>query len=222
MFDAGRALFDPMLWWYPRRIQKIDNDAFRGMAVEKKPTTSTDQEKQSGSSDTPSRRDFLILASGAVGAVGAGAFAWPFIKSMNPAADVLALSAIDVDLKPIAEGQAITVMWRGKPLFIRHRTPQEIKDMSLVPLSHLKDPQTDGERFQQNPKWLVVVGVCTHLGCVPSGQKPSDNHGHYGGWFCPCHGSEYDLSGRIRQGPAPRNLEVPPYRFLNDTTIRVG
>ncbi len=174
--------------------------------------------------ETPhkSRRDFLILASSAVGVVGGAGFVWPLIKSMNPAADVLALASIEIDLKPIKEGQAITVMWRGRPLFIRHRTPQEIQDAKNVNLKDLVDPQSDTERFKQHPQWLIVVGVCTHLGCVPSGQKPSDNRGQYGGWYCPCHGSVYDISGRVRGGPAPRNLEVPPYTFLNETTLRVG
>ncbi len=169
-----------------------------------------------------SRRDFLILATSAVGVVGTAGFVWPLVKSMNPAADVLALASIEVDLKPIQEGQAITVMWRGRPLFIRHRTPQEIQEARNVALTDLVDPQSDADRFKQYPQWLIVVGVCTHLGCVPSGQKPSDNRGQYGGWYCPCHGSVYDISGRVRGGPAPRNLEVPPYVFLNETTLRIG
>lgn len=168
------------------------------------------------------RRDFLILATSAVGVVGGASFLWPLIKSMNPAADVLALSSIEVDLRPIKEGQAITVMWRGRPLFIRHRTAKELSEARAVNLKELTDPQTDEERFKQYPQWLVVVGVCTHLGCVPSGQKPGDNRGQYGGWYCPCHGSIYDISGRVRGGPAPRNLEVPPYTFLNETTLKVG
>ena len=168
------------------------------------------------------RRDFLILATSALGAVGVGSFIYPLIKSMNPARDVLAASTIEINLKPVAEGQAITVLWRGKPLFIRRRTEKEIQMARSVPLKDLLDPQTDQDRFKTHPQWLVVVGVCTHLGCVPLGQKPTDNKGEYGGWLCPCHGSEYDISGRVRRGPAPRNLEVPPYTFLNDTTIRVG
>jgi ubiquinol-cytochrome c reductase iron-sulfur subunit len=168
------------------------------------------------------RRDFLILATSALGAVGVGSFIYPLIKSMNPARDVLAASTIEINLKPVAEGQAITVLWRGKPLFIRRRTEKEIQMARSVPLKDLLDPQTDQDRFKTHPQWLVVVGVCTHLGCVPLGQKSTDNKGEYGGWLCPCHGSEYDISGRVRRGPAPRNLEVPPYTFLNDTTIRVG
>jgi ubiquinol-cytochrome c reductase iron-sulfur subunit len=169
----------------------------------------------------PSRRDFLVLASSAVGGVGVLSFAWPFIHSMNPASDVLSLATIDVDLTPIAEGQALTTMWQGKPIFIKHRTAQEIEQARNVSLNDLVHKQTDADRVQK-PKWLVVVGICTHLGCVPSGQKVSDNRGNFGGWFCPCHGSEYDTSGRIRRGPAPNNLVVPPYKFLTDTMIRIG
>lgn len=169
----------------------------------------------------PTRRDFLILASSAMGGVGALSFAWPFIHSMNPAADVLSLATVDVDLKAIAVGQAITSMWQGKPVFIRHRTPQEIKEARAVPLTDLVDKQKDEDRVQK-AEWLIVIGICTHLGCVPSGQKPSDNRGHFGGWFCPCHGSEYDSAGRIRRGPAPHNLKIPPYTFLSDTMIRLG
>ncbi len=168
------------------------------------------------------RRDFLILATSALGAVGAGSFIYPFIRSMNPASDVLSASTVEVNLQPVAEGQAITVLWRGKPLFIRHRTPQEIQEVRAIALDKLIDPQADQDRFKTHPQWLVVVGVCTHLGCVPLGQKATDTRGEYGGWLCPCHGSEYDVSGRVRRGPAPRNLEVPAYTFLNDTTIRVG
>jgi ubiquinol-cytochrome c reductase iron-sulfur subunit len=168
-----------------------------------------------------SRRDFLILATTAVGAIGVASLAWPFIDEMNPSADVLALSTTEVDLSPVAVGQAITVKWRGKPVFIRHRTPDEIKAARSVNVADLRDPQPDEARVQR-PEWLIVVGVCTHLGCIPLGQKPSDPHGDYGGWFCPCHGSHYDTSARIRKGPAPRNLVVPDYVFLNDTMVRIG
>ena len=167
------------------------------------------------------RRDFLVLASGAAGALGAGSFIYPFVSSMNPAADVAAAAEVDVDLKPIQVGQAITIMWRGKPVFIRRRTAEEIAKEEAVDVSSMPDPESDKARIQK-PEWLVVIGVCTHLGCVPSGQKPTDARGDYGGWFCPCHGSAYDVSGRIRQGPAPKNLTVPPYVFLDDTTIRIG
>ncbi|BFL62367.1 Ubiquinol-cytochrome c reductase iron-sulfur subunit [Roseomonas mucosa] len=169
------------------------------------------------------RRDFLTLVTGSFALVGAGAIAWPFINSMNPAADTLALSTTDVDLGPVAAGQAITVVWRGKPVFIRHRTPEEVKAAVDTPMSALKDPATDQSRTKPGKEpWLVVVGICTHLGCVPLGQKPTDERGAYGGWFCPCHGSVYDTAGRIRQGPAPTNLVVPPYAFTNDTRIRIG
>jgi ubiquinol-cytochrome c reductase iron-sulfur subunit len=174
------------------------------------------------------RRDFLYLGTGALGAVGAAVVAWPFIHSMNPAADALALATTDVNLTPIAEGQAITVVWRGKPVFVRHRTAQEIEAARRASLDEVKgERQTDQSRVRrfdnrEMAQWLVVVGVCTHLGCVPTGQKPMESKGDYGGWFCPCHGSHYDTSGRIRRGPAPRNLEVPSYQFLNATTIRIG
>ena len=167
------------------------------------------------------RRDFLYLASAAMGAVGAASLAWPFINYWNPSADVLALSTTDVDLKPVAVGQAITVVWQGKPVFVRHRTPDEIKAAESVPLADLPDPQPDSKRVKK-PEWLIMVGVCTHLGCVPLGQKPTDPKGEFGGWFCPCHGSQYDTSGRIRKGPAPANLPIPPYAFTDDTTIRIG
>jgi ubiquinol-cytochrome c reductase iron-sulfur subunit len=174
-----------------------------------------------GKSDDPTRRDFLYLTAGAMGAIGVGAAIWPFIDSMNPAADTLAAATIEVDLSPIEVGQAITVTWRGKPVFIRHRTEKEIQAANQVDVNSLPDPEADENRVI-NPKWLVMVGICTHLGCVPLGQKPSDQKGEYGGWFCPCHGSHYDESGRIRKGPAPTNLAVPEYTFLNDNRIRIG
>ncbi|MCO6417681.1 ubiquinol-cytochrome c reductase iron-sulfur subunit [Siccirubricoccus sp. KC 17139] len=171
--------------------------------------------------DGETRRDFLQLVTGAFAAVGVGAVVWPFISSMNPARDVLALSTTEVDLSPIATGSAVTVMWRGKPVFVRNRTAEEIKEARDVPLSELRDPATDQSRVKKD-NWLILVGVCTHLGCVPLGQKPTDPRGDYGGWFCPCHGSHYDTSGRIRKGPAPANLLVPDYTFTSDTQIRVG
>jgi len=167
------------------------------------------------------RRDFLFLTAAAFGAVGVGTVAWPFIDQMNPAADTVALSTTDVDLTPIEVGQAITVMWQGKPVFIRHRTPEEIKQAEDTDIAALRDPQTDKDRAEK-PQWLIVVGICTHLGCVPQGQKAAEVKGEYNGWFCPCHGSHYDTSGRIRKGPAPTNLAVPPYRFTSDTAIRIG
>lgn len=172
--------------------------------------------------ETPkTRRDFLFAAATAVGAVGAAVAVWPFVDSLNPAADTRALSTVEVDLAPIAAGQAITVKWRGKPVFIRHRTPQEIEAARAVNAADLRDPQADDARVQK-AEWLVMVGVCTHLGCVPLGQKAGDPVGDFGGWFCPCHGSHYDTSGRIRKGPAPANLAVPDYAFLSDTQIRIG
>ena len=168
------------------------------------------------SNDQVTRRDFLYVATGAMGAVGAAAAAWPLIDNMNPSADVLALASTEVDLSAIAEGQSVTVLWRGKPVFIRHRTANEIEAARQDDAAVLPDPENDDARVQK-PEWLVMVGVCTRLGCVPLGDS-----GEYGGWFCPCHGSHYDTSGRIRKGPAPTNLPVPEYVFLNDTTIKIG
>ncbi|MBT3069972.1 ubiquinol-cytochrome c reductase iron-sulfur subunit [Rhodomicrobium sp. Az07] len=182
-----------------------------------------------------SRRDFIYLATTAFAAVGAAAALWPLIDQMNPDASALSLASIDVDLTPVPEGAAITVLWRGKPVFIRHRTAEEVKKAQEVPIADLKDPYaqvegapsdlpaTDANRTKAgNEQWLVLIGICTHLGCVPKGQAPGDERGPYGGWFCPCHGSAYDTAGRIRQGPAPRNLDVPPYAFATDTKILIG
>jgi ubiquinol-cytochrome c reductase iron-sulfur subunit len=181
-----------------------------------------------------SRRDFIFISAAAMGAVGAAVTAWPFVATLGPAADTLALSTTEVDLSSVQEGQAITVMWRGKPIFIRHRTAAEIESMTkfdadAAEFNALRDRQKDSERVKQSafsgkemPQWLIMIGVCTHLGCVPLGQKPTDPHGDYNGWFCPCHGSQYDASGRIRKGPAPENLHIPPYAFLNETRIRIG
>lgn len=166
--------------------------------------------------DAPTRRDFLFIATGAMGVVAAGSVLWPLIDQMNPDASTLAAATTEVDIGNIAEGQIVTVKWRGKPVFVRHRTKKEISDAEAVPVSELRDPQTDQSRVQK-PEWLVVIGICTHLGCVPIGHE-----GQYEGWFCPCHGSVYDTSGRIRQGPAPMNLAVPAYRFVSDTKISIG
>lgn len=169
------------------------------------------------------RRDFLLIATGTIVATGTALAAWPFIHAMNPAADTLALASTGVDLAPVEVGQRITVVWRGKPVFIDHRTEEEIKEAEATPLADLIDPQPDSARVKPDqPQWLVVVGVCTHLGCIPLGQKAGEPRGEYGGWFCPCHGSHYDTSGRIRKGPAPLNLPVPPYEFTGDQTIRIG
>jgi ubiquinol-cytochrome c reductase iron-sulfur subunit len=171
--------------------------------------------------DSATRRDFLTIAASAVTGIGAAIAVWPLIDSMNPAKDTLALSTTEVDLAPVQLGQRLTVKWRGKPVFVDHRTEADIKAADSVDVGELKDPQTDAERVKK-AEWLIVVGVCTHLGCVPLGQKPTDPRGDYGGWFCPCHGSQYDTSGRIRKGPAPRNLEVPAYQFTSDTVIKIG
>ena len=164
------------------------------------------------------RRDFMVLTAGALGAVGACSVAWPFIDSMNPAADTLALASIEVDLAPIQPGQTIKVKWRGVPVFIRHRTPENIAESKAVNIAELRDPEQDESRVQKgHEQWLVMVGVCTHLGCIPLGDA-----GDYKGWFCPCHGSHYDTAGRIRKGPAPKNLVVPQYTFLSDNRIKIG
>ena len=171
----------------------------------------------------PARRDMLKMVTGFAAAIGTAAIAWPLIDSMNPARDVLALSSIDVDLAPVTEGQAITVVWRGKPIFVRNRSAEEVKAAQDTALKDLNDPESDAARVKAGKeKWLVVVGICTHLGCVPLGNKPTDPRGEYGGWFCPCHGSQYDVSGRVRHGPAPANLPVPPYAFTGDTKIKIG
>ncbi|MEO1649817.1 MAG: ubiquinol-cytochrome c reductase iron-sulfur subunit [Pseudomonadota bacterium] len=169
------------------------------------------------------RRDFLTLAGPAFFAVGGALALWPFVDQMNPDAGALALASTEVDLSPITEGQSISIMWRGKPVFIRHRTAEEIQEAQSVSADALPDPEADTARVKQGKEqWLVMVGVCTHLGCIPKGQKVGDVKGEYGGWFCPCHGSHYDTSGRIRKGPAPTNLAVPPYEFTSDTNITIG
>ena len=184
-------------------------------------STMTDTAQSAHAKDGETRRDFLYLMAGGLGLVGTGVAIWPIIDSMNPSAEVLALATTEVDLGPIQEGQRVTVTWRGNPVFIDHRTEQQISDARSVELKDLPDPQADEDRVQQ-PQWLVMLGVCTHLGCIPLGQKPGQNRGEYGGWFCPCHGSHYDSSGRIRKGPAPTNLEVPPYQFIEDDRIVIG
>lgn len=176
-------------------------------------------------SDGATRRDFIFLAAGAMGAVAAGSVVWPVVNTMNPAQDVLALASTEVDLSAIKPGQAITVKWRGKPVFVRRRTEKEIAEanISAADLAALRDPQADKDRVKEGKaEWLVLVGVCTHLGCVPLGQKETEPRGEFGGYFCPCHGSHYDTSGRIRKGPAPHNLAVPEYAFMNDTRIKIG
>lgn len=169
------------------------------------------------------RRDFIYVATGSFAAVGGALALWPLIDQMNPDAGTKALASIEVDLEPITEGQAITVMWRGKPVFIRNRTPDEIKKAENDKLEDLPDAVADGDRVKKGKEnWLVLVGICTHLGCIPKGQKIGDSKGEFGGWFCPCHGSHYDTSGRIRKGPAPANLTVPEYEFISDNKIKIG
>jgi len=162
------------------------------------------------------RRDFLFTATYTIGGVGLAAAIWPLVDQMNPDSSVKALSTTEVDISSVEPGKTITVLWRGKPVFIRRRTSEEIAKAKDVKLEDLPHPETDADRAK-NPEWLVMLGVCTHLGCVPLGDK-----GEYGGWFCPCHGSHYDTSGRIRKGPAPTNMEVPKYEFVNSNTIKIG
>jgi ubiquinol-cytochrome c reductase iron-sulfur subunit len=194
----------------------------------------------------PTRRDFLFIATGAMGAVGTAASLWPLIEQMNPSADVLALASIEIDLASIQPGQSVTFTWRSHPLFVRRRTEAEIEAARAVPVGELLDsvarnanlpenaPATDENRLTPNvggqqgaqamrrAEWLVLQGICTHLGCTPAASTPQVPEGQYGGWLCHCHGSQYDTAGRVRVGPAPRNLDVPPYQFLSDTRIRVG
>ena len=185
--------------------------------------------------DDDERRDFIMVATGAFAVVGIGPLVWPMIDQMNPDATSLALGSIEVDLEPIKVGQAITVIWRGSPVFIRHRVPREIRSARATPISELPDPFARNQNLTEDApamdynragegheNWLVMIGICTHLGCVPKGQRVGDAKGEFGGWFCPCHGSHYDTAGRIRKGPAPRNMDVPPYTFLSDTKIKIG
>ena len=168
------------------------------------------------SGEKNNRRDFLFTASYTVGAIGIGATVWPFIDQMNPDSSVKALASTEVDLSQIQPGKAITVLWRGKPVFIKRRTSEEIAEAKKVNLEDLKHPEKDEDRVKKE-EWLVMLGICTHLGCVPLSDK-----GDYNGWFCPCHGSHYDTSGRIRKGPAPTNMEVPKYEFVDNNTIKIG
>jgi ubiquinol-cytochrome c reductase iron-sulfur subunit len=176
-----------------------------------------------------------VIAAQAFAGVGAAMALWPFIQQMNPDASTQAAASMEVDLSPVKEGQAITVLWRGKPVFVRNRTKEEITKAVDVKLSELVDPSarnddlpekapaTDANRTKKgHENWMILVGICTHLGCIPKGQSIGDARGDFGGWFCPCHGSHYDTAGRIRKGPAPRNLEVPPYDFVSDSKIKIG
>lgn len=184
----------------------------------------------------PTRRDFLYLTTGMAGAVGAVSVAWPFIDQMRPDASTLALASIEVNVAALQPGMSLTVKWRGKPVFIRNRTPEEVKAAADVPMAELKDPVARNANLAADAKatgidrsggagkenWIVMIGSCTHLGCVPLGNKPGQDKGPYNGWYCPCHGSAYDTSGRIRKGPAPKNLVIPDYLFTSDTLVRIG
>jgi ubiquinol-cytochrome c reductase iron-sulfur subunit len=185
--------------------------------------------------DDPTRRDVILIGAGAFAAIGSAAVLWPLLDQMNPDASTLSLATTDVDVSHIEEGQAITVMWRGKPIFIRHRTAKEVDEAKEVKVDDLPDPlarnanlpddapATDANRgATEREPWLVMIGICTHLGCIPKGQAVGDYKGEYGGWFCPCHGSQYDTAGRIRKGPAPENMYIPPYAFTSDTKIKIG
>ena len=191
----------------------------------------SEHETTGGVSSEPTRRDFLYLATGMAGAVGAVSVAWPFIDQMRPDASTLALASIEVDVSSLEPGMPLTAKWRGKPIFIRNRTPEEVKEADDVPLAELKDPiarnanltadaqatGVDRSAGKDKENWIVMIGSCTHLGCVPLGQA-----GEYNGWFCPCHGSVYDTAGRIRKGPAPQNLAIPTYSFVSDKVIKIG
>jgi ubiquinol-cytochrome c reductase iron-sulfur subunit len=185
--------------------------------------------------EEPTRRDVLLIAAGGFAAIGAAAALWPLLDQMNPDQSALSLATTDVDIGPIEAGQAITVMWRGKPIFIRHRTKKEIESAKDTKLGQLIDPlarnanlpddalATDDNRAAKDKEpWLVMIGICTHLGCIPKGQAVGDYKGEFGGWFCPCHGSQYDTAGRVRIGPAPQNLAIPPYSFVSDKKIQIG
>jgi ubiquinol-cytochrome c reductase iron-sulfur subunit len=189
----------------------------------------------SHTAENPHRRDFIVIAAQAFAGVGAALALWPFIQQMNPDASTQAAASLEVDLSPVKEGQAITVLWRGKPVFVRNRTKEEIATAVEVKIADLVDasarnddlpertPATDLNRTKKgHENWIVLVGICTHLGCIPKGQSIGDARGDFGGWLCPCHGSHYDTAGRIRKGPAPRNLEVPPYDFVSDSKIKIG
>ncbi len=223
----------------PEEFASLSAMRCRAYAIERgqqaRPTARKRRKDQAPVSATethdPNRRDFLYIATGMAGVVGAAAAAWPFIDQMRPDASTLALASIEVDVSALEPGMSLTAKWRGKPVFIRNRTPEEIKSAQDVKLEDLKDPlarnanlpsdakATDIDRSagQGKENWLVMIGVCTHLGCIPLGQQ-----GEYGGWFCPCHGSVYDTSGRIRHGPAPENMAIPAFEFISDTKIRIG
>ena len=169
------------------------------------------------------RRDFINIAAVSFAGVGAGAVVLPLVTQMNPSADVLALSSTEIDISAIASGQAIKTSWRKQPVFVRNLTPAEIEEANRVPMGDLRDAETLAERTKPGKEnWLITLGVCTHLGCVPLGAAEGENRGDFGGYFCPCHGSHYDTAARIRKGPAPTNLVVPPYDFTSDTVVTIG
>ena len=185
--------------------------------------------------DEPSRRDILLIAAGGFAAIGSAAALWPLLDQMNPDASTLSMATTEIDISHVEAGQAITVMWRGKPIFIRHRTEQEMAKAKEFAVDDLPDPlarnanlpedalaSDDNRAAKDREPWLVMIGICTHLGCIPKGQAVGDYKGEFGGWFCPCHGSQYDTAGRVRIGPAPQNLAIPPYGFTSDTKIKIG
>ncbi|MCS6761492.1 MAG: ubiquinol-cytochrome c reductase iron-sulfur subunit [Candidatus Devosia symbiotica] len=164
------------------------------------------------------RRDFLFVATGAVAGVGAAATIWPLINQMNPDASTLAVASVEFNLNGIESGQSVTILWRGLPVFVRNRTDKEVEEAKAVPMAELRDPETDEQRTKKgHENWLIMIANCTHLGCIPTGES-----GEFDGWSCPCHGSQFDTAGRVRKGPAPTNLVVPPYEFISDTLVRIG
>jgi ubiquinol-cytochrome c reductase iron-sulfur subunit len=183
----------------------------------------TEETHAAATGDGVRRRDFINVAAVSTVVIGGVATLYPLVNQMNPSADVLALASTEVDISQIQSGQAIKTIWRKQPVFIRNLTPAEVSQANAVPIGELRDPQTLAERTRDGKlNWLITMGVCTHLGCVPLGTAPGENRGEYGGYFCPCHGSHYDTAARIRKGPAPTNLEVPEFSFVSDTVVRIG
>ncbi len=186
--------------------------------LNRQPNVEPDTGAVPGEPTTPTRRDFIHIAAASVAGGGAVALAWPFIDQMNPSGDTLALASIEYEYSKVALGQQAVVKWRGKPVFVRHRTPKEIAEAKADDHAPMRDPATDASRVKPGKEeWLILIGVCTHLGCVPN-----FGTGDYGGWFCPCHGSVYDTAGRIRKGPAPLNLQLPDYIFTGPTKVKIG
>ena len=180
-------------------------------------------EKDGTANNKIKRRDFVVLTASGIAGAGVVAAAFPLLHSLSPAKDALALATVEVNISAVKPGQSMIVKWQGKPVFIKNRTNAEIKSVRNVDIKHLHDPQRDEDRvIKGKDNWLITIGVCTHLGCVPMGTKEGDNKGDFGGYFCPCHGSHYDASGRIRRGPAPKNLIVPEYYFLDNNVIVIG